>query len=114
MQEESFRDVVTPNSTRKRRRRRGLRYSSRRELLRSRMVRKQARSAGVDLQGTVRTLSYPASKSTTTPRAERITEVVARAKGGQPVPLEVRVGDSIVSQSSPERNPGIPWEPIVS
>ena len=63
MQKESSKDVVTPKTTRKRRRR-GLQFSSRRVLLRARMKRKQARSKGVDLEGTVRTLNFSAAVET--------------------------------------------------
>ena len=57
MQEESEIGVVTPRCTRKKRRRGGLRFSTRRQILRSRMVRQQAPSVGVDLLGKVRTHS---------------------------------------------------------
>jgi hypothetical protein len=70
MQEESEIGVVTPRCTRKKRRRGGLRFSTRRQLLRSRMVRQQAQSVGVDQLGIVRTHSFPESTVTAPPRLE--------------------------------------------
>lgn len=64
MQESSVVEAVTSKCERKRRRRKGLEYSLRRALLRSRMVKKQARSIGANLEGTVRTLTYITSTST--------------------------------------------------
>lgn len=58
MQESSDLDAVTAKGERKRRRRKGLQFSSRRALLRSRMVRKHSRSMGANLESTVRTLTY--------------------------------------------------------
>ena len=59
MQKETSKDVVTPKTTRKRRRR-GLLFTPRRQLLRARMKRKQTLFESVDLEGTGRTLNYAA------------------------------------------------------
>jgi hypothetical protein len=59
MQADKFVVVETPVVGRKRRAKRGLKYSSRRVLLRSRMVKTQGRTKGVDLGETPRALTYP-------------------------------------------------------
>lgn len=57
MQADDFVVQGTPIVSRKRRGKRGLKYSSRGVLLRSRMVRTQARTKGADLGETSRTLT---------------------------------------------------------
>lgn len=101
MQEDPGLEEVTPVSTRTRRRRGGLRFSSRRELLRARMVRKQARTLGLDLQGTVRTLSYP--RSTSASREDGCREDQVREVGQLKAVWEHIERDSNITLSSQVR-----------
>jgi hypothetical protein len=46
------------NGNRKKKRRGGFRYSSRKQLAKSRMARRQLQSSGIDLTSTIKTLLY--------------------------------------------------------